>query len=244
MADSSLLAALLAGNDPQSAQLLSGYQGSQLSNAAIDPNFGHNEGLAGALAKTLAGFRGGNMMSDAVAQNVAAREAARPEMLSAVTNPGGPLAYAQQNPGISQVGLAQILAMKPEDVQGYIEAGRLGRANAPGATPLVGGPAAQPGLPGWGKLNSPQGASAARPLTMTSGPAISGRLPVAAPSADAPAVDPVAAAAAMTPQQRQAMAQNPQMRAQLVARLRALAMQRAQAAAQPSGAGGAVQPGP
>lgn len=158
------LLSILASSDPQAAQLLAASQGQQLQNAAIDPAFGHNEGLFGALAKTLAGFRGGDMTNGALQQMLAAKQAARSEMLSAVNNPSGPLAYAAQHPEISQSGLAQILATGPKDVQDYIEAGRLGRANAPGASPLVNTSPSASGdatpLAGWGKLNSPNAAGA------------------------------------------------------------------------------------
>lgn len=83
------LLSILASSDPQAAQLLAASQGQQLQNAAIDPNFGHNEGLFGALAKTLAGFRGGGMVNDALPQIIAARQASLPEQASI---------YAQQDP--------------------------------------------------------------------------------------------------------------------------------------------------
>lgn len=158
------LLSILAGTDPQAAQLLAASQGLQLQGAAIDPSFGHNEGMFGALAKTIAGFRGGGMTNDALQQILAARQAARPEMLGAVNNPSGPLAYAAQHPEISQSGLAQILATGPKDVQDYIEAARVGRANAPGAAALIPAQQGDPGavnLPGWGKLNAPSGGAPA-----------------------------------------------------------------------------------
>lgn len=97
MADSSLLAAILSGNDPLAAQMLPAYQGAQLSQAALDPNFGHNEGWAGALAKTIAGFRGGAMTNDAVNNLVQQRMAAQPEEAKLLANPD-PYSELANNP--------------------------------------------------------------------------------------------------------------------------------------------------
>jgi hypothetical protein len=109
MADQSLLAAILSGQDPLAAQMLPAYQGSQLSNAALDPSFGHNEGPFGALAKTIAGFSGGNQMRDAVQALVQARNAARPE-LARVMSGTDPYGVIGQNPeGYSQQTLATLL---------------------------------------------------------------------------------------------------------------------------------------
>jgi hypothetical protein len=130
MADTNLLAALLSGSNPLAPQMLGGYQGAQLSDAALNPAFAHNEGPFGALAKTLAGFSGAPMMRQAVDATTAANNAARPELLAAMNAPGGPLQYAGQHPEMSQTGLAQILAQPPAQTIQQIEAARLGRLNA------------------------------------------------------------------------------------------------------------------
>src|SRR5690348_1899051 len=108
MADSSLLAQILSGQDPLSAQMLGAYQGNQLSAAALDPNFGHNEGLAGALAKTIAGFRGGGMTNDAVQALVNARNANRPELAQILASPD-PFKAVAENPNLSPLTQAGIL---------------------------------------------------------------------------------------------------------------------------------------
>jgi hypothetical protein len=114
---SDLLTSLIAANDPQAAQMLSGYTGSQLQNAAIDPNFGHNEGIFGALAKTLAGFRGSGMLSDAVQQVAAARAANRPELAQVLAGSDPYKAIADNPSGYSQQTLATLLSgVTPESV--------------------------------------------------------------------------------------------------------------------------------
>lgn len=108
MADQSLLAQILSGQDPLSAQMLGAYQGSQLSNAAIDPNFGHNEGPFGALAKTIAGFRGGGMTQEALQGLVNARNANRPELAQILASPD-PFKAVADNPNLSPLTQAGIL---------------------------------------------------------------------------------------------------------------------------------------
>jgi hypothetical protein len=107
MADATLLQ-LLSGADPLAAQMLAASQGQALTNASLDPSFGHNEGLFGALAKTIAGIRGGGMTNDAVQQIVAQRQAALPELakLLASDNPFQAAASGNVSPGA----LAQFLA--------------------------------------------------------------------------------------------------------------------------------------
>jgi hypothetical protein len=108
MADQSLLAQILSGQDPLAAQMLPAYQGSQLSNAALDPSFGHNEGPFGALAKTIAGFSGGNQMRDAVQALVQARNANRPELAQVLASPD-PFKAVADNPNLSPLTQAGIL---------------------------------------------------------------------------------------------------------------------------------------
>jgi hypothetical protein len=206
--------------------MLGAYQGAQLSNAGLDPNFGHNEGPFGALGKIIAAARGGPMLQQGVEQATAANNASRPDLLAALSNQSGPLAYASQNPGMNPVALSQVLAMGPEAAAKYIDTARLARANAPNAAPLI---PTTTTLPGWGKLNAPGGGAGGsqQPLPMTVGPAATGRYGESPNVAGAeaapqqPAADPLTAAAAMSPAQRQMLMQNPQVRAQILAQMRA-----------------------
>jgi hypothetical protein len=118
MADPNL-AAIFAGLDPLSAQILQGQQGAQLGAAALDPAFGHNEGIAGALAKTIAAFSGHDMMNQAVQNTTQARIAAQPGIaqLMANPNPYGELAQNPQN--YSPLVRAAFLAGGPEQAQKY-----------------------------------------------------------------------------------------------------------------------------
>jgi len=92
---------------------LQAQQGAQLSNLAVSPAFGHNEGPFGALAKIIAGARGGGMMNDAVQQLVAQRNAALPDLAKvyAADNPLNEIANGQHLP----ITMAQVLGgMTPE----------------------------------------------------------------------------------------------------------------------------------
>jgi hypothetical protein len=108
MADTNLLAALLSGSNPLAPQMLGGYQGAQLSDAALNPTFAHNEGPFGALAKTLAGFSGAPMLRQAVEATTAARTGANPELARMLAG-NDPFTMAAA-PGANPVATAQILA--------------------------------------------------------------------------------------------------------------------------------------
>jgi hypothetical protein len=238
MADPNLLASIIAGQDPLSAQMLQGQQGAQLSGAALNPEFGHNEGIAGALAKTLAGFSGHDMLNNAVQNTTQARIGAQPDMARLLAsnqpyqdmanNPGGynPLARAALLNGASPLQAAQTkealanAALANLNVTGFGNA----QANPSPASAGIGAPAMRRVAP------LPTGNFSALG---------SGRYPQAA--APSPDMDP-AAIAALSPQQRQAMLQNPQTRAALLAKLRALAAQQNAPAQPQAGGGDALRP--
>lgn len=215
MADSSLLASIISGNDPLAPQMVPAYMAAQQSQQMLDPNYGMNQGPFGALARVLAGATGNGQgaLKDAVANVTAQRQAANPEILGAVTNPSGPLNYAAQHPGMNPVALAHILAQPPDTVQNYIEAARLGRSNQPGATPLV--PSA---LPGWGKVPGVMSPAQVAPLAAVNKPAPQAAFPQ--DYTGRPASEPdVGTIAAMPPvMQAQALARmNPAQKAALAA---------------------------
>ncbi len=232
MADSSLLASIISGNDPLAPQMVPAYMAAQQSQQMLEPNYGMNQGPFGALARVLAGATGYGQgpLKDAVANVTAQRQAANPEILGALTNPSGPLNYAAQHPEMSNVGLAHVLATPPDTIQNYIEAARLGRANQPGAAPLV------PALPGWGKIPGSMAPAQAAPLAAVGKPA-QASTPAAFPGGytGRPEVEPdVASIATLPPAQRlQALARmSPAQRAALAAKI----------AQMQGGAGGGARP--
>lgn len=253
MADGSILAAILAGNDPQAAQMLQGYQGAQLQGASIDPNFGHNEGPFGALAKTIAGIRGSGMTNDAVQALTAARQSAQPDLARLLAGNDAFKAIADSPSGYNPSAVSRALAGANP---GSVAEMRLKQAQAGLATNRI-----QPGPPmpslyqGVDALSaaSPRAKGSTGPLTMTAGPPVGGRM---APAPDL-GIDLPSIATMEGPQQAQAIAKlNPQQRIALgsqIAKARALATQQRAATAQtaspqpmmaPSGAGaaGAGQP--
>lgn len=243
MADSSLLASLIAGQDPLAAQMLGGYQGAQLSGAALDPAFGHNEGPFGALAKTIAGFSGGNQLRDAVQAVAAQRAANRPEMAGVLAGDDPYKTIAANPSGYSDQTLAQLLSgATPQSVAEARLAGAnaklagLNVAGFQGATPAAGA-AAGGGVSAPANRKIAPGAGGSALPTADANILGTGR--PQAPATPIDTADPIAAAAAMTPQQRQAVVQNPQQRALVLARLRALAAQRV---ATPMGGAGAARP--
>jgi hypothetical protein len=117
MADASLLASIISGTNPMAPTMLGSYQGAQLQNAALDSNFGHNEGLFGALAKTLAGFSGGNALRQGVQQTTAANQAALPDLAKLLANPDPYTALAGNTAGFDPIAAARLLqGATPEDV--------------------------------------------------------------------------------------------------------------------------------
>ncbi len=134
MADPNLLAQLLAGG-PLAPMQVGGYQGAQLSDAALNPAFAHNQGPFGALAKTIAGFSGPPMLQRAAEQATAARMGANPELarMLASNDPFGMAGAQGANPVASGLLLA---GQTPSSASG-----------APSSTPFAGltlRPAADP----------------------------------------------------------------------------------------------------
>jgi len=254
MADTSLLASIIAGQDPLAPEMLNAYRGAQLSSAALDSNFGTNAGPLGALAKFIAGAQGGSMLNNAVGQISSARAASLPEQARIYASPD-PFAEIAKG-GYSPQTLAQVLAgATPANVEeARLRAAQAGMA----ANDLAGLRNIQASVqggsqPGVGPLAGRGGGAisgAAGPLQPTAGPPIGGRLqqpPIAEGAGPMqPVSDPVTVAAKLAPgAPRALLGQNPQQRAIILQRLRALQVQRA-AASQPSPTGvpGALQPGP
>jgi hypothetical protein len=244
MADPNL-ASIIAGNDPLSPQMLQGYQGSQLSNAAIDPDFARNSGPLGALAHLIAGVSGHDMLQNAVQNTTQARTAAQPSLASLLANPNPYQAFADNPQQYGPIAGAGILnGASPETVANA----RLAAANAQLAGLNVGGftnAQANP-PPATAGIGAPPTRRIA-PLPAGNFSALgSGRYspaPAGAPgAASTPDMDPIAMAAALPPQQRQAMLQNPQIRARYLALLQQRAL--AQRAQPPATMGGGNAAGP
>lgn len=244
MADATLLQ-LLSGADPLAAQMLAASQGQALTNASLDPSFGHNEGLFGALAKTIAGIRGGGMTNDAVQQIVAQRQAALPELakLLASDNPFAAAASGNVSPGALAAFMAGQTPESAAATRKALAAAQLGELDVAGwkraqaqragiAAPADAGAGALPQADAGidtpaGGISSPASKKAAPPPARAATPTASltsaagltdGRAPAAAPSAD------IASSIGTLPegQQTQALASlSPQDRAKLVADLAA-----------------------
>lgn len=229
MADSTLLS-VLAGTDPQAAQMLAAGQGIQLGNAALDPAFGHNEGPFGALAKTIAGIRGGGMLNNAAQQIIPARQAALPELAQvyASEDPLKAVASGNYSPQTLSMALSGVNPLNAAQAREAAANAALGNLNVRGFQAAQGSGASAPN-----GISAPASRGVAPPIgPMTSGPPVSGR-PAQEPIQGAMPSDPVIAAASMSPQQRQQLIANPQARAMLLQRLRVLAQQHGQQAAAP-----------
>ena len=109
MADASLLATLLSGQNPLAPEQLGGYRGAQMLNGLSD-TAGTNGGLLGALAQGIRGAAGTAMLRNSVNDTTAAGNAAQPDLLAAYSSPQGAVNYAAQNPGMNKFALARILA--------------------------------------------------------------------------------------------------------------------------------------
>ncbi len=111
MADaSSLLASIISGTSPLAPDMLQAYQGAQLSNAGLDPNYGHNEGPFGALGKMLAAARGGPMLQQGVQATTAGNMAAMPDLAKLLASPDAFTALAGNTAGTNPVAAARLLA--------------------------------------------------------------------------------------------------------------------------------------
>ncbi len=117
MADSSLLASIISGTNPLAPQMLGAYQGAQQTAAAIDPNYAHNEGPFGALAKTLMGFQGSNALRQGVDATTAANSAASPDLAKLLANPDPYTALAGNYNGVNPIAASRLLqGATPESV--------------------------------------------------------------------------------------------------------------------------------
>src|ERR1700722_16289480 len=96
MADASL-ASLLAGNDPLSPQILDALHAEQARGIVSDPANWQNQGIAGGIARTLAGFLAPSV-SPQVSQIAAQRSAAQPDLAKLLAG-ADPYAELAANPG-------------------------------------------------------------------------------------------------------------------------------------------------
>jgi hypothetical protein len=118
MADSNLLAAILAGQDPLAPQMLQGMQGAQLSaTAAANPESTY--GPIGVLAKFLGASQGHDMQNSAVQNTTQARIAAQPELARLMANPNPYQELAQNPQGYSPLTRSAFLAGGPRQAQEY-----------------------------------------------------------------------------------------------------------------------------
>jgi hypothetical protein len=79
------LASIISGTDPLAPLMLQAEQQQQLLNSSRDASQWQNQGWAGALARTMAGVRGGGS-NDALSQIVQQRAAAMPDVLRALAS--------------------------------------------------------------------------------------------------------------------------------------------------------------
>ncbi len=216
MADSSLLASIISGNDPLAPQMVPAYVAAQQTNAMLSPEYGMNSGPFGALAKVLAGATGYGQagLKDAVQNVTDQRNAARPEIARLLASPDAFSALAA-NPQASPLASAAVLnGATPNSVaearlhgaQALYNAAQANLANKPltPTSPMYGG--ASPTMPG-------RTAGAAAPMAPAAFPQDYTGRPQAEPD--------VASIAGMPPAQRiQILARmNPAQRAALAAKL-------------------------
>jgi hypothetical protein len=109
------LASIIAGTDPMAPLELQTYQALQRQNAVNDASQWANQGLAGALARTIAGFTAPSQAQNALSQIVAQRQAAYPDIVKMLAAPQGAAQYAVQNPNISSLALAMAANQTPKD---------------------------------------------------------------------------------------------------------------------------------
>ncbi len=157
------LASILSGTDPMDPLILRASQQQQLLNSARDASQWQNQGPFGALARTIAGIRGGGE-NDALNQIVQQRAAAMPDVLKALASPNA-YAYGAQNAGsISPTGLASIMAQAPAAARASLEGsqGALMR-NELASYGALGGPATPAILKSPGLTPAPAAPAAAQP---------------------------------------------------------------------------------
>lgn len=98
------LASIISGTDPLAPLMLQAEQQQQLLNSARDASQWQNQGLAGALARTIAGFGGGGAQNT-VNQITQQRMSAYPDIVKMLAAPEGATSYAAANPNISPLAM-------------------------------------------------------------------------------------------------------------------------------------------
>lgn len=254
MADATL-ASIISGTDPLAPLELRALQQQQLLSSARDASQWANQGPFGALARTIAGFSGGP--SQSTVGNIAGqRVAAQPQTIAALANPGGPLAYAAQHPGMNPISAADLIN-GPTAGTGQAQAlaaiklryDRLAQGLDPyTGAPAVGGtgapvvPGVAPGAPRAAGIVPPAPAGAAFPQGYTGRPPAGATGTPETPTAQPAAVtqDIQRLSSAPTPQERQQyFASLPPDRQQaIVAHLRQVVPQAVPAEAVPDWASG------
>lgn len=121
---------------------LRAYQAQQQLNAVRDASQWKDQGLFGALGRTLAAAQAPAASQDAVQQIVQQRLAAAPDLAKMLSAPQGAAAYVAANPNISP--LAKMLATNQTPLEGA-QGQQLAIANQLGALNLAGFQRAQPG---------------------------------------------------------------------------------------------------
>jgi hypothetical protein len=106
------LASILSGTDPMAPLELQAYQQQQMLNSARDSSQWQNQGLAGALARTIAGFGGGGAQNT-VQQIAQQRMAAYPDIVKMLAAPEGATSYAAANPNISPLAMSMVANQTP-----------------------------------------------------------------------------------------------------------------------------------
>jgi hypothetical protein len=207
MAGENLLASILSGQDPLAAQMVPAYQAAQRGQAAINQDYGHNEGPFGALAKTLMGVEGSNLQP--AVQNVVNQRVANQPNLAQLLASSDPYQALAAHPGnYSPLSAGTLLAgASPESVaDARLKAAQGQYFGAKANYAATGGNAPVNPVYNSGIAPSASGHAA----TAAASPAPAGSAPIL-----------LEAAGKMSPQQRQAMMQNPQLRARYLAALRA-----------------------
>ncbi len=189
----------------------SGWRGTQLSNAGLDPAYGHNEGPFGALGKMLAAARGGPMLQQGVQAATAGNMAAMPDLAKLLASPDPYTALSGNIEGTNPVAAARLLnGAMPEDVAkarlATAQAAFQGARTTDALNKMKGTPTPMYLTPGAGAgVAAPSGPSAISGIT-------TGR----------PEADPVAEMAALPPDQRAAKigAMTPQQKLAYIAALK------------------------
>jgi hypothetical protein len=106
------LASIISGTDPLAPLMLQAEQQQQLLNSARDASQWQNQGLAGALARTIAGFGGGGAQNT-VNQITQQRMSAYPDIVRMLAAPEGATSYAAANPNISPLAMSMVANQTP-----------------------------------------------------------------------------------------------------------------------------------